>query len=443
MSGRCIQRQWTSMNRRMDMMKQPFQPIARRYAEEFASLNANLTPNQLSFESSVENISTNVSKNVTQDEIDSQGDLNKLFYLYGTLSLIIFCIISIAINIRILISVFWARRPISPTLYISLSLAGADAFSSLTLGIGLIVNSLIPHGLDLKLNGMDCFLVGLEAIRLGAVIVTVSHLMALAVNHYIGILKPLQYLSIMTHRSTTFLIILLWLFPLTFFVVYFSLIENEGFRSKECKINTFLYFKKFRIIFSCFFFGPLFIMACIYVHIFRIVKKHQALRLRFARTNASFYERDTKHLRNTTQQIMKNVKAMQTTFYILGSFVVGWIPATVMYVIVCEDCILRFNWTTDYIKLIVYIIINCLIILKTLVNPIIYAARMQEIKAATRRMDISCYECFGFSGYASDDDRNSDRKRSFPIVERHYYSTDRNLRTFSRYKSHTSSITSV
>ena len=33
----------------------------------------------------------------------------------------------------------------------------------------------------------------LEAVRLGAVIVTVVHLLALAVNHYIGIARPLHY----------------------------------------------------------------------------------------------------------------------------------------------------------------------------------------------------------------------------------------------------------
>lgn len=33
----------------------------------------------------------------------------------------------------------------------------------------------------------------LEAIRMAAVIVTVLHLLALAVNHYIGIARPLHY----------------------------------------------------------------------------------------------------------------------------------------------------------------------------------------------------------------------------------------------------------
>lgn len=41
--------------------------------------------------------------------------------------LIILCIIALIINTRILICVRWLRKPLSPTLYISLSLALADA----------------------------------------------------------------------------------------------------------------------------------------------------------------------------------------------------------------------------------------------------------------------------------------------------------------------------
>lgn len=39
-------------------------------------------------------------------------------------------------------------------------------------------------------------MLALEAVRLGAVIVTVVHLLALAINHYIGIARPLHYAGI-------------------------------------------------------------------------------------------------------------------------------------------------------------------------------------------------------------------------------------------------------
>ncbi|EFN88898.1 Trace amine-associated receptor 4 [Harpegnathos saltator] len=320
------------------------------------------------------------------------GHVNGILYLYGTPPLILFCVISIAINIKVLMSVFWIKRPLSPTLHISLSLAGADAFSSTALGIGLIMNSFIPYGLGIELKGVSCFLLALEAVRLGGVIITVFHLMALAINHYLGILKPLHYLSIMTYRNTTFLLVLLWVLPIFFFALYFSLIENEGFQSVGCEKNAFLYHKQFRMLFSSLFFGPFALMVCIYVHIFCIVKKHQATRLRFRRTGSSFRPRASEALRSTSRQMAKNVKAVHTTLFILGSFLIGWMPGVIMYMLVCEDCLLQFNWLSGHSTFFIYTIINCLIILKTLVNPIIYAARMHEIKAATRRMRNSFCE---------------------------------------------------
>jgi len=58
-------------------------------------------------------------------------------------------------------------------------------------------------------------------------------------------------------------------------------------------------------------------MVCIYVHIFYIVKRHQATRLRFRRAGSTIRNRPSEMLRNT-KEMAQNVKAVQTTLYILG-----------------------------------------------------------------------------------------------------------------------------
>jgi len=65
-----------------------------------------------------------------------------------------------------------------------------------------------------------------------------------------------------------------------------------------------------------------------------------------------------------------------------GSFVIGWMPGVMIYVLVCDDCVFQFNWVSPRATFFIYTVINGLIILKTLVNPIIYAARMHEIKVS-------------------------------------------------------------
>lgn len=65
-----------------------------------------------------------------------------------------------------------------------------------------LISSLLPkvYNLDIPDWG-PCSMLAMEAIRLAAVIVTVFHLLALAVNHYIGIARPLHYAGIITYKK--------------------------------------------------------------------------------------------------------------------------------------------------------------------------------------------------------------------------------------------------
>ncbi|KAG5334719.1 OCTB1 protein, partial [Acromyrmex charruanus] len=293
---------------------------------------------------STELMNATMINEMTQSEITSSEIKNiKILYLYGVSLLMLFCVISIIVNIKILITMFWIKCPLSPTLYISLSLTGADAFSSFFLGIELLLNSFIPIGLGIELKGINCFLLALEVVRLGSVIITVYHLLALAVNHYLGILKPLHYLSIVTHRKTKILLILLWMLPISFFAVYFNLIENNGFQSEGCRNNMFLRHQKFRIVFSNLVFWPFILMVYIYIHILYIVKRHQTIRLRFYEAGSPAQIRAALRKNSNIRQMTRNFRAVHTTLYILGSFVVGWMPAVITFVLVCDDCILQLN----------------------------------------------------------------------------------------------------
>ncbi|XP_047115809.1 beta-3 adrenergic receptor-like [Schistocerca piceifrons] len=312
-------------------------------------------------------------------------------------ALIVLCMVSLSVNARVLVSVCWIRRPLSPTLHISLSLAGADLFASAALATGLMLNSLFKA---LHLQQDQCLQFTVEALRLTGIIAAVAHLLALAANHYLGILRPLHYPAIMTHRNTSACIALLWLLPAAFFFVYFSSVPGQGYQSPTCNYD-FLLFCKFRATFSSLFFGPLLLMAIIYAHIFVIVRRHQASRLRFSRRHRGSQRRAHHHHhaphqhhhqhQHSNQQMARSVKAIRTTLLILGSYVIGLMPGVLVFVLVCADCPFPFPETPrdKFRMFFIYTTVNFLIILKTLLNPIIYAARMQEIKAATRRMMAS------------------------------------------------------
>ncbi|XP_014240392.1 melanocortin receptor 4-like [Cimex lectularius] len=334
-----------------------------------------------------ENISTTFFPvNLTEiDVIDVAGDdasvVEKL-YLYITIILVSLCCVSVAVNVTILLSVCWIRRPISPTLHISLSLAGSDLWSNTLIGIALIFNSLLPvvyhiHPLSI------CQLLVLEAFRMAGMYTTSGHLLALAGNHYLGIRKPLQYPALMTMRYICVIEVLLWVVPPVSFITYFSVIADDGFSVAECDFK-FMIHTEFRSVCSYIFLGSLVLMAAIYIHIYLLVRKHQANRNKFRRAGST-YSRSSQMAENHQNQ-RRNEKALCTTLLIVGSMLLGWLPATIYFYFVCEDCLVPRNWGTPVWRIITNFILNFLLILKTAINSYIYAARMKEIKDAMRKM---------------------------------------------------------
>lgn len=90
--------------------------------------------------------------------------VKKMWYPILVPLMLLFCALSSIINLLIVFSVRWCRKPMTPTLYFSISLALADAFGSIVIGLGLIVNSLLPivYGIFFENN---CFQLTIEAFR--------------------------------------------------------------------------------------------------------------------------------------------------------------------------------------------------------------------------------------------------------------------------------------
>ena len=88
---------------------------------------------------------------------------------------------------------------------------------------------------------IPCTILTLEAVRLGSVIVTVVHLLALAINHYIGIMRPLHYAAIMTKRTVSVCIIAMWISPNILIFTYFSCNENQGFQASTFVVRCCLF----------------------------------------------------------------------------------------------------------------------------------------------------------------------------------------------------------
>ncbi|KAJ1524966.1 hypothetical protein ONE63_009819 [Megalurothrips usitatus] len=374
------------------------------------------------------------------------------------------CAVSVLNNACVLLSTCWIkRRPLSTTMRISLSLTGADTIASFFLGVSYflnnILNAIAPPDPDsytaefymgqcvrVAPERLTCVKLALEALRLGAVLVTMLHLLALASNHYLGALRPLH-----SHVRHVYLVVglaAIWIVPEATLFAYFASFEDDGFRAPKNCGYRFLTHYDFHITFSLVFFFVLVLMVCIYVHIYIIVQRHERNRHRFRRTGSSHQRAELRQLngrphkqvhrtatdssgwgssatseapggagaesngstgdhggtptgavaglmrsarsrRGGSPQFRRNKKAIVTTLFILGSYLIGWMPGVISFMLVCDkDCLIpRDTLDPHSIRtLLVFWCVNMLIVIKTLANSLIYTSRMKEIKEARRSM---------------------------------------------------------
>lgn len=237
----------------------------------------------------------------------------------------------------------------------------------------------------------------LEAFRLSGPVISVLHLLALAINHYLGIVRPLHYASMVTKRMAIFVIAIVWTLPCFYTIIYFSSVPGQGFQSSSCTPYRFLGENPFRMLYSFIIFIPLVPMCFMYTHIFIIVKRHQQ--------GLSRYSSDP--------SLKKNIKATVTTLLILGTYILGWIPAVIFYITVCSNCIVDPRTVPKDNMLAFAILTNCFVLLKSFLDPLIYAARTREIRDALKR--IKRLYCPCFLGHRNDrmHSRNDSMMTSF------------------------------
>lgn len=312
----------------------------------------------------MQNISLRFSDDVSTEKL---GEL----YQVVIPALMLICFLSFISNLLIICSARWIRRRrLTPNLMLSLSLAGADAFASLIVGLGLVFNSLLPIAFGVQIDpSAHCFVLALEPLRLGSLVSTALHLLALAANHHVGISKPLHYVRIVTRRTTLISVVTIWLCPIAFFFIYFSSVPGDGFQSPRCTTFDFMLFSPFRITVAVLFFVPLIAMIAIYTHIFAIVRRHQP------QNNSS-----------STRRLQRNVKAAVTTLLILGAYVLGWMPAVLYFILTCLDCPVPFLSIPHYVRVPVGLFINVMVTVRCLADPVLYLIRMPEVRDALRDM---------------------------------------------------------
>ncbi|XP_044766730.1 uncharacterized protein LOC123322779 [Coccinella septempunctata] len=350
------------------------------------------------------------------------------------------CVLAVVVNLKVFACIHWIRRPLNSVLKISLSLALADSCASCLSGGAIFCENLISRRTYIIL----------DIIRMSFILVTVFHLLGLGFTHYIGIKKPLHHNSRLSQRGTSGLILLLWLVPTTFIIALYTLEGGVSFwqamlRDPTPPNNTLVYYNftlnfnlshpelndsffnetnwyptylpsaedsddideesikfissfRFRMIFGSFVLLSMFLIVICYLWILIMIRHQRKVWKDLSRTGSTVWRGHkcrhvTKQKAHEQNKTKGNLRAVYTTLIILGSCVMGWMPALILYTLTCrQDCFVRgelldkFNENYPRLILMIRFFDNEMLFLKMIVNPIIYSIRMREIKEGTKQM---------------------------------------------------------
>ena len=216
----------------------------------------------------------------------------------------------------------------------------------------------------------------------GVVLVSLLYLLALGIDHFIAIVKPLHYNSIVSSIRTSACIALIWIVSYTTVVIetipktvmYYKNDENQDpfciymFYEYLTRIPYFLVIPELFIL--------ILLYSRIYVAYKQYVTRHQSLRP------------DDQH----------NNKAIVTTLLIIVTFMVSWVPYSMLII---AYSIFSDKVFTDFPqKVLAYIAWTCqsLILMNSFCDALIYALRLEVVKqgykAMLRKFCQKCQICF-------------------------------------------------
>ncbi|CDW56183.1 G-protein coupled octopamine receptor [Trichuris trichiura] len=281
------------------------------------------------------------------------------------------CTVVMVANLLVLITLRWLKTKLTPTLRLTVSLAVSDVWTSTVVAFSMVYNSYLAVVYDVPVSA--CVALTFEGIRTGGLLTGCLHLLALSANHYLLIVKPFLYSKILTTGHTIVVIVLLWLVPPCALLAFFASLEGEGYRSMDgsCLNVAFFHKLQFRLVIFLLICLLLVVMSVLYL-LMLITLNQMEKRFNSVRKSGPCSQ---------LQQLTKKRKVLITSLLIWGTFILGWIPSSVIFVLTCATC--PFPYSESSTLAIVFatsVLANFCILVKSLINPVIYAVRIPEIR---------------------------------------------------------------
>ncbi|XP_076853548.1 melanocyte-stimulating hormone receptor [Brachyhypopomus gauderio] len=297
----------------------------------------------------------NATLNMTPNEMNMTGIVQiiipqELFLMLGLISLVE--------NILVVAAIAKNRNLHCPMYYFICCLAVSDMLVSVSNVVETTFMLLMEHGLLIVTAKMLQHLDNvIDIMTCTSVVSSLSFLCTIAADRYITIFYALRYHTIMTTRRAVAVIVAVWLASVTsscLFIVYHT--YNAVI---VCLVTVF----GVNLVFT----------AALYLHMFVLARVHS---------------RRIRTLRKGRRQVT-SMKGAITLTILLGVFIICWGPFF-LHLILILTCP-----TSSYCKYYFshFNLFLILIICNSLIDPLIYAYRSQELRKTLKELMI-CSCCF-------------------------------------------------
>ncbi|CAH1789808.1 unnamed protein product [Owenia fusiformis] len=289
---------------------------------------------------------------------------------------IVLCAITILANVASLVALCSLRQG-SSNRGLIISLCFSDVFTALSV-VGMEIenahfNPLYSYG-EPGYPSKICMHMILKGLQISAHIISLFNLLGLAFDHYIKILKPMKYQTLMSRKRMRSMLVFFWTsaFILGFSDFWIATISTYHFCNEKCdpivnycdRVFCSRYepeYIMFAVTFLC-----IIVMTYIYILIFIRIRRYHI----FTRENSN----------NTA----RNQRGLVTTFLIVATFVVCWLP----YLLFTITMLIKMYSTIDMAPILeVYKIfknnefyIFDIVLVNSICDPILYAVRMKDIR---------------------------------------------------------------